>query len=133
MFRRAAFFSSMTVLVSSYLVNVNLKKPIGATSFKLASANQKDAVEPMTFNGFIKNNSIEKLSLLSKLVSSALLFDMTKNVAFADNIPDLGPSSDSEAPVYVTSSTGLKYIDTKVGDGASPVPGDTVYNNFICI
>jgi FKBP-type peptidyl-prolyl cis-trans isomerase len=32
----------------------------------------------------------------------------------------------AEEGVEKTTESGLKYVDTKVGDGASPVPGDTV-------
>ncbi|HMK90068.1 MAG TPA: FKBP-type peptidyl-prolyl cis-trans isomerase [Methylocystis sp.] len=40
------------------------------------------------------------------------------------------PSSAAEDPKTVSSATGLKYIDTKVGSGATPQPGQTCVMHY---
>lgn len=114
--------SSFAILASSYVVNLNTKKSL--TQFMSMNLNE---MEPTTSGNFLKSNYLNKLSIVGKAVSAALLFDLSKSIAVAEN----EPSSESPVGSLVTSSTGLKYIDTKIGEGASPLPGDTVSYNYM--
>eukprot|EP01035_Chromulina_nebulosa_P019057 gene19057-24879_t len=45
--------------------------------------------------------------------------------AYADDTA-IESSAVVSGPVYTTTESGLKYTDIKIGEGASPIPGDTV-------
>jgi len=50
-------------------------------------------------------------------------------IAHADSSTPNIESIEAPAPkldVYVTTDSGLQYKDTKIGEGATPLPGDTV-------
>lgn len=119
MFRRTVLFSSMAIFVAPFLIQSNIKKT------KLNSFNiEGTSSQPISAQNKVKTQSLQNFSVMGKLASTLLLFQFGKNVAFAESIPAEEASTSTDT--YVTTSSGLKYFDSKVGEGASPLPGDTV-------
>mmetsp|Transcript_23541 Transcript_23541/g.21415 ORF Transcript_23541/g.21415 Transcript_23541/m.21415 type:complete len:212 (+) Transcript_23541:30-665(+) len=60
-----------------------------------------------------------------KSTTKALAISLFVMKAYADDTA-IESSTVVSGPVFTTTESGLKYTDIKIGEGASPVPGDTV-------
>jgi peptidylprolyl isomerase len=74
---------------------------------------QSQAQEPMS----PRDDQVKQAAKAAKMTGAAFL-----SLAQAE----MQAARAQEEGVEKTTESGLKYVDTKVGDGASPVPGDTV-------
>ena len=105
MFKRAFVFSSMALLVSSYLTNhVSIKKSLLKSS--LNEINPTNTRERFAFQAFETINSISKIALLG----SGILMGFNK-VAFAE---DPAETTTASTDSFITTSSGLMYTDEKV-------------------
>ena len=104
MFKRAFVFSSMALLVSSYMTNhMSTKKSLLKSSPN--EINPTNTRERFAFEAFKTINSICKIAL-----TSGISMGLNK-VAFAE---DPAETTTASTDSYITTSSGLMYTDEKV-------------------
>jgi len=120
MLRKVLILSVSTAFVSSFIsLNRIVVRP---------NVNQlNDSNHPSSFSSSqdqFKKLVSSRIDFLNKAVIAGTLGSFLPKVAYADAPAE---SSGAETPsTFITTGSGLKYQDIKVGEGASPLPGDTV-------
>lgn len=121
MIRKVLLISVTTALVSSFIVQNRL---IRSNGYQLNdSINNQHSSSVSSSQDQFKKLISNRIDFLNKAVLAGTLVSFLPKVAYAET----AEATPSEAvDDFVTTQSGLKYKDLKVGDGASPQPGDTV-------
>lgn len=116
--RKVLLISATTALVSSFVLQSRLIRPT------VGALNESKHPTVSSSQDQFKKSIASRIEYLNKAVIAGTLGTFLPQTAYADAAV---PTTDSAASDgFIATASGLKYQDIKVGDGASPLPGDTV-------
>lgn len=113
--KKSALILATVFCSSSGFVHHHSRSPI------LIKAEKSKDVFPIS-NFARERNDI--LSFGKTVTNAAMVLGLQASIAYAD--ADVLDAPVVESPTFTTTESGLQYLDTKIGDGPSPLPGDTV-------
>ena len=123
MLRKVLLISASTVFVSSFILLNRIARP---NVNQLNDSNNNNLPSVSSSQDQFKKLISSRIDFLNKAVIAGTLGTFLPKVVHADAPPSAETPSSSNTATFITTASGLKYQDLKVGDGASPLPGDTV-------
>lgn len=101
-----------------------------STAFKFQSNRYLNPIHSANKNLYLSNTDITPLNdkeIVFRATQQVLGKALGISLGFASSfVPQVFAEEDSNYSDFITTQSGLKYFDTKVGDGAVPQPGDPV-------